>query len=498
MPRLALTDQQKSAVRANCDRLFIEAAPGTGKTTVAAERFGVLRFTRSADPQRSVSAVSFTRSATGELHRRVRGRWGSSALTWPHRVTTIDALICSIIEHLLRQGVIRWPGDHTSLVVLDEWRGHRGHRWLAPGNYRRVATVDSSGTVTSTGRRVTEARSGIGSRSDFHWHLEAGRCTHEEIRDVLAALLRTSAGRVTIGEFLRSCTAQLVVDEVFDANPLDLALVDLACDAGVACTLVGDPWQALYGFRGARPDRVPRLLEARTFETVELSQSFRFESPTMRQLSGDLREGQSVALDTGDVYDVVLAANWDDLWQGPHNVLPISFGRTTNKTDAAAIVLLDHLVSSRFGHSAVFLPEALVLLDLDPDVYRSQGPAVLGGVVELLATPGEGAPVRALSALRSAMKELGAPRRPPSGSTEAEQRQAERLTALALRIRSREQLVPGMTIHQAKGREWDRVGIRLTENQIGRLHAGLDRDDEEDRKLYVALTRARHEVCAVR
>jgi superfamily I DNA/RNA helicase len=43
-----------------------------------------------------------------------------------------------------------------------------------------------------------------------------------------------------------------------------------------------------------------------------------------------------------------------------------------------------------------------------------------------------------------------------------------------------------VTIHQAKGREWDRVGIRLTENQIARLHSGLDRDDEEDRKLYVA------------
>lgn len=497
MPRPALTDQQRAAAGANCNRLFIEAAPGTGKTTVAAERYGVLRFTGVPEHQRSVTGLSFTRSATVELYRRIRGRWGSAALDWPHCVTTIDALIRDIIEHLLRQGVIRWPGDHSSVVVLDDWRGHRGYRWLTPGNYRRVATVGSSGMVTSTGRAVTEARFGIGNRDDFHWHLKAGRCTHEEIRDVLAALLRTSAGRVTICEFLRSCTAQLVVDEVFDANPLDLALVDLACDAAVACTLVGDPWQALYGFRGARPDRVPRLLEARTFETVELSQSFRFESPAMRRLSTALREGRSVAVETGDAYDVVLAANWDDLWRGPHNVLPISFGRTTNKTDAAAIVLLDHLVSSSFGHSAVFLPEALVLLELDPEIYRSQGAAVLGGVAEVLARAEGDAPVRALSALRSAMKELGAPRRPRSGNAEAEGRQVARLAELSLRLRSRGQLVPGMTIHQAKGREWDRVGVRLTANQAGRLRAGLRRDDEEDRKLYVALTRARYEVCAV-
>jgi DNA helicase-2/ATP-dependent DNA helicase PcrA len=497
MPRLTLTDQQKDAVRTQCDRLFIEAAPGTGKTTVAAERYGVLRFAGTPDRGRSVSAVSFTRSATGELHRRIRGRWGSSALTWPHRVMTIDTLICGVVEHLLRQGVIRWPGNHTSLVVLDDWRGHRGYRWLKPGDYRRVAMVDSSGIVTSTGRRITVAGPGFGSRKDFHCYLEAGRCTHEEVREVLTALLKTLGGREVIGELLRSSTAHVVVDEVFDANPLDLALVDLACAAGVACTLVGDPWQALYGFRGARPDRVPKLLENRTFETVQLSESFRFESPTMRHLSHALREGQSVTLDHGDGYDVVLAANWDELWQGPHNVLPISFGRTTNKTDAAAIVLLDHLVRSRFGHSAVFLPEALVVLDLEPITYRTQAATVLGSVVEVLAGPSEDAPAQALAALRLAMKDLGAPRRPRSGDDDAEQRQIGRLTALARRVRSRDPLVPGMTIHQAKGREWDRVGVRLTDTQIARLRTGLDRNDEEDRKLYVALTRARYEACAV-
>jgi DNA helicase-2/ATP-dependent DNA helicase PcrA len=51
-----------------------------------------------------------------------------------------------------------------------------------------------------------------------------------------------------------------------------------------------------------------------------------------------------------------------------------------------------------------------------------------------------------------------------------------------------------MTIHQAKGREWDRVGVRLTDGEISRLAAGLDRNVEPDRALYVALTRARHAV----
>jgi UvrD/REP helicase N-terminal domain len=54
-----------------------------------------------------------------------------------------------------------------------------------------------------------------------------------------------------------SVTARaLVVDEVFDANRLDLAIVELAMESGLEVTIIGDPWQALYGFRGARPEDV--------------------------------------------------------------------------------------------------------------------------------------------------------------------------------------------------------------------------------------------------
>jgi hypothetical protein len=42
--RLQLTDEQKRAAATPAQRAYIEAGPGCGKTTVAAERYGVLRF----------------------------------------------------------------------------------------------------------------------------------------------------------------------------------------------------------------------------------------------------------------------------------------------------------------------------------------------------------------------------------------------------------------------------------------------------------------------
>ncbi|WP_149828436.1 ATP-binding domain-containing protein [Streptomyces tailanensis] len=60
-----------------------------------------------------------------------------------------------------------------------------------------------------------------------------------------------------------------------------------------------------------------------------------------------------------------------------------------------------------------------------------------------------------------------------------------------------EGLIPGMTCHQAKGREWDRVGGRLEAADAAALRRGLDPTEESHRALYVALTRARHLSLAV-
>jgi DNA helicase-2/ATP-dependent DNA helicase PcrA len=495
MPRPPLTDEQRTAVIARAPRIFIEANPGSGKTTVAAERFGFIRFEQRAVGTQATTAVSFTRSATSELHRRIQGRWGSSAVSWPHGVTTIDTLVFSIVQHLLRRGHIRWPGGHTALQVLDDWRGHQGFRYLPIGSYRRVCAVDANRSVTSTGLHVQEARFGFGNRATFEQHLATGLCTHDDVRAVLSSALRVVDLKNLVSAYIGSSIHHLIVDEVFDANRLDLFIVALACNTQINVTLVGDPWQALYGFRGANPELVPTLIRDGRFQSLPLTHSFRFRTPQMRGLADSLRRRAPVIVDAGGAYDVLLASSWDTLWKGPDNVLPLSFGRASNRTDAAAIVLLDHIVHAKFAQRTIFLSEALLLLDLDPDVYQMHGPAVLGNVVDILIRPG-GGPPEALNALRQAVIQLGGTRRPRAGGPESEQRLIDRLGALARRVRVGD-VVPGMTIHQAKGREWNQVGLRLTDGEIGILGGGLDPAVESNRALYVALTRARDAVTLI-
>lgn len=181
---LLLTREQKRAAACTATRAYIEAAPGSGKTTVAAERFGVMRYLGPGDG-RGVLALSFARSARGELAGRIRERWGGTALHWPHAVSTLDGLHHRLVLHLLTDHDVRWPGDHKELVVLDTWRGQAGARPLtADSRYCRVARL-SGRTVVTDGMRIGRPTFGYGNKRPHEAMLSAGFCTHEELRDVL-------------------------------------------------------------------------------------------------------------------------------------------------------------------------------------------------------------------------------------------------------------------------------------------------------------------------
>ena len=493
MAAIALTDEQKRAATAPTPRLFIEATPGSGKTTVAAARFGIARFASiSAEPS-IVAALSFTRSATSELLRRIKDRWGPSAASWPHRVATIDSFVCDILHFLLRSGLIVWPKHHTLLEVIDDWRGHRGYRDLDAGKFRRVATIVNR-VVSSTTKRVHSPTPGFSKKQDFEGQLECGRCTHEEVRDVLFEAIQIDMCRVAVERFLQSSIGHMIVDEVYDANDLDLMVVELAIDAEVDVTLIGDPWQALYGFRGARPDLVSDLMKRRRFHNYPLSDSFRFSTDEMKTLSLFLRKGRPVKVQCGIEYDVVLASTWNALWNGPDNVLPVSFGQQKNRIEAASILLLDYIVRLRLVMNTAFLEEALILLGIDAEIYEARGTEIFAQVARTLVKEGCKA---ALDDLRDATKELGAARRPQVSGDASESRQIARLQKLAVRLTISAPLVPGLTIHQAKGREWNRVGIILSQGESYRIGRGLCQESEGDRKLYVAFTRACQEVVQV-
>lgn len=330
---LRLTREQKRAAANDADRAYIVAAPGSGKTVVAAARYGVIRFSGPHDG-RAVRALSFARSARGELEACVRRRWGSHALGWPHRASTLDGLHLRLVSHLLRDKHIRWLGDHKELMILDSWRGQQGARPLTPEfRYCRVARLNGRNVATA-GVHIGRPIFGYGNKAPHEAMLADGICTHEEVRQVLRDALANCELREVIADYLLATTKAVIVDEVFDGNGLDLEIVKVGAEAGIPTTLIGDPWQALYEFRGAEPNLVPGLITVLDFETYPITESFRFATDGMKALANQLRGGAPVQLTAGAAAsaDVILSSRWRPLWQVSNDVLPFAFGQISNRT----------------------------------------------------------------------------------------------------------------------------------------------------------------------
>lgn len=495
-PRTPLTTEQRTTVCHPSPRVLVVAPPGCGKTSIAAERFGLVRFNVSDDARRCV-ALSFTRAATRELQGRIRSRWGPSALAWPHQARTLDSFHVELVEALLRSGGVRWPTGAVVLTVEDSWRGFSGARYIPQGGWVPVPALKGGVVDVVSEKHQGAATTRVAKVSDLRAHFEVDRCTHVEIREILTLAVADADLRQVIGEQLSTTNRSFVVDEVFDANELDVAILELAAAGGAEIFAVGDPWQAVYEFRGADPRAVSNRLRSAGFDPVKGSDSFRFQTDEMKALVAALRSRGPSGVPPGGARtcDVVLGAEWEMLWGCDHEVLPLSFGIIRNQTDAAILLLLDEVVRRRLGLHAVYMDDAHAFLrteDVDPGELRD---AVVN-FVELLAASAAADHGALLEVWRSTLRDLGVPVQLRRLKATKEREAAERLEAIASRLAA-SRSIPGMTVHQAKGGEWPTVGLRLTEDQAAALAAGLDPNLEEHRVLYVAATRAMQKVVSV-
>nr|AHX39381.1 hypothetical protein wt6.4c [Streptomyces sp. WT6] len=477
----ALTSQQLTASGSPHDRVYVEAAPGSGKTTVSALRFGMHRFAAPTDP-RAVVAVSFTRSATEELRTRVIRQWGSASLRWPHRIVTLDTLLCDLLFHLLNQGVLHWPVGHTELEVLDTWRTTLPTKptRIKPvlqvhGGHIAMRTVDETQTANHP------------STMDFKAAVSSGTCTHDNVREVLQGALTTEAARRALSAFFETSVRSLTVDEVFDANDLDREIFSLAASAPTSLALVGDPWQALYQFRGARPAAMKAYISENGFITHHLDESFRWGTDRQAWLTRRLRQSLPIKLETGSAReaDMVLALNWKALWESDSHVLPLAIAHGISQAHKAICTLiLNEIALNSLGLQAVFLHDALLTLRLDRESLETTLRPYLQSVVADLKDGQQ--PASVWDGLVPHITELI----PGITPTQLARRPLSALNHLQRRLTTNN-LTPGLTCHQSKGREWDTVCVALSPSDASALRYGLDSDRANHRALYVALTRAR-------
>ena len=221
-----LDPDQRAAAEADSP-LMIIAGPGTGKTRTLTHRIAHDVLGRDVAPQACL-AITFTRRAAEEMRGRLTALLPGQA---PITVTTFHGLGLTILrEHHARAGLaadFRVAGDAARLEVAAQLMG-------SPREARRLlAETAADQTARALLVKALAARDLV----DFDGLIE-----------LPATLL---AAEPTVAGSLRERWPRISVDEYQDIDAAQYRLLRLLAGEGRGLTVIGDPDQAIYGFRGA-------------------------------------------------------------------------------------------------------------------------------------------------------------------------------------------------------------------------------------------------------
>ena len=261
-----LDEHQQAVVDHPGGPLLVLAGPGTGKTTTLVEAVVDRVERRGASPE-EVLALTFSRKAAEQLRDRVTARLGRTT------ATALSATFHSFAYGLVRRysstdlyaAPLRLLSAPEQDVVLQEMlRAPEAPTW-PEGLRAALATRGFAREVQAVLARAREKGLGpdelvkLGEQEDVPAYVAAGMFLGQYL-DVLDSrsaidypdlIARAVVLAARHRDELRARFRHVFVDEYQDTDPSQVALLRELVGPRTDLTVVGDPHQSIYGFRGA-------------------------------------------------------------------------------------------------------------------------------------------------------------------------------------------------------------------------------------------------------
>ncbi len=268
-----LNPAQRAAVAHPGGPALVVAGPGAGKTRVLTYRLAYLLESRVAEPS-NLLAVTFTNKAAREMRERVAGLVGERAgALW---VSTFHSACLRILR---AHAPVLGLKSHFAVAAEDD----------SLAAVKRVLRPDDAviGTPRVIRSRISAAKSAMRSPGDVARHIDSDlderfveiyRAYEGELKrlhaldfdDLLVVCVRLFREHPDVLESYHDRITHLLVDEYQDTNTPQSALVEAFGRRTREVFAVGDPAQAIYGFRGADLGNIlafqKRYPEARVYE----------------------------------------------------------------------------------------------------------------------------------------------------------------------------------------------------------------------------------------
>lgn len=259
----ALNSAQLSAVNHRGSHLLIIAGPGTGKTHTLVRRIAIL--SRENGAHEKSLAITFTNKAAEEMRERLSQLLEPSLLA---RVTagTFHHFCLSILrEHGRKAGLV----SNFGIASDDDRRTAATRAWPGASVSQRNKKLEE---VSRAKTLVAECEKP--ELEMYDKELRAAGLL--DFDDLLLFAVRLLSSHPTIRTSLQQRYRCVFVDEYQDINEVQHELLMSLVGNGNTITAIGDPNQAIYGFRGSDVSFFGRFSESFPgATTMFLSENYR-------------------------------------------------------------------------------------------------------------------------------------------------------------------------------------------------------------------------------
>jgi DNA helicase-2/ATP-dependent DNA helicase PcrA len=285
----SLNHAQRRAVTYTGPALVVAAGPGTGKTRALTHRLAYLMSRRGVLPQ-EILAVTFTRQAAGEMAGRLQ-------LLLPD-FPGLERLTLKTFHALGHQILASGEGEARQVATEDQ-RRHllretaRDHKLAFAALEKRVTAWKQALIYPEN---LPDGEADPASPAAFRSYeaalAAAGLWDYEDLIARPALLLEND---VSLREAYRGRFRHLLVDEYQDLNEAQYRLFRLLAGPGAEIMVIGDPDQAIYGFRGASPAYFSRTQrDWPEAEAIHFDETYRLPEPIL-QAAQQLRTNGAVS-----------------------------------------------------------------------------------------------------------------------------------------------------------------------------------------------------------
>src|SRR5260370_11488729 len=281
---MMLTREQKAA--AGCDdHLMLTACPGSGKTRVIVSK--LIRVLDSVrDTPRAVACITYTNAAVYEVEGRVRvhikpgdDRYFDIGTIHSFCLNHIFRPFSHLIEGYARGFKVLTPDNDEFEKCVTDVCEQFGRYDLAFRDFDDFTQLRLSPDGEPVGNAIE--RGGVTAEMAEAYWKHCGEKGFIDFANIIYYSLRLLREHPEVLDAVASRFAWILVDEFQDTTDLQVEILTLIAKRGrTKLLLVGDPFQSIFRFAGARPDLADKFaadIKART--DFALSGNFRSSKP---------------------------------------------------------------------------------------------------------------------------------------------------------------------------------------------------------------------------